>query len=104
VSIALENENNIVDNTSVSHFELYQNYPNPFNPHTNIEFYLDRISKVKLNVYDIKGRLVKDLISNEIVAGHHKITFDGSALASGVYFCEINVNDFKDIKKIIMLR
>ncbi len=67
-------------------FELQQNYPNPFNPSTNISFSLPQSSQVTLSVYDVNGRLVGELLNNEVFAsGQHEVSFDASALASGVY-------------------
>jgi hypothetical protein len=70
-------------------YELYQNYPNPFNPITTIEYQLPEASKVTMKVYDILGREVATLVDDEIKAGYHTATFDGSKHASGIYFVRI---------------
>ncbi|MBK6875713.1 MAG: T9SS type A sorting domain-containing protein [Ignavibacteria bacterium] len=68
-------------------FALHQNYPNPFNPATKISFDLPQDSKVNLIVYDLLGREVKRLVNNEFkVAGKYTYDFNGSSLASGIYF------------------
>ena len=72
---------------------LYQNYPNPFNPVTKLRFNLSTNSFVKLNVYDVLGRKVRNLIENQMNAGSHTIEFDGKDLSSGIYFYEIEVKD-----------
>jgi rhamnogalacturonan endolyase len=81
-SVELANgENNIP-----SRFQLYQNYPNPFNPQTTISFGLPDAARVSVSVHDVNGRLVSRLIDGNYPAGTHKVEFDGSDLASGVYF------------------
>ena len=74
-------------------FRLYQNYPNPFNPTTIIPFDVDRSGKVSLDVYDILGRKVKSLLSEEINAGHYKVNFDASGLASGQYIYRLSAGE-----------
>jgi hypothetical protein len=89
-------------------FELYQNYPNPFNPATKIAFDLPKDAKVKLVIYDILGREMKTLINNEFrTAGKYISEFNGSQLASGVYFARILVNDGKEfvaVKKMVLVK
>ena len=65
---------------------LHQNYPNPFNPTTTIEFSLPRASHVSLKVYDVLGQEILTLVNSEKSAGVHRVEFDGSNAASGVYF------------------
>ena len=67
-------------------FELGQNYPNPFNPTTSIAYYLPRAGRVTLEVFDAGGRRVATVVEEVGSAGRQTLTFDGSALASGVYF------------------
>jgi len=89
-------------------YNLSQNYPNPFNPVTKINYDLPKDSRVKLVIYDILGREIKTLLNNEIkTAGRYTVEFNGSNLASGVYFARILVNDGKDfmsVKKMVMLK
>ncbi len=70
-------------------FELDQNYPNPFNPTTAIRYRLSAFSRVTLKVYDVIGREVGTLVNRNEAAGSYSVTFDGSKLASGFYFCRI---------------
>jgi hypothetical protein len=95
-------------NSIPSTYELYQNYPNPFNPVTKIAFDLPRDAKVKLVIYDILGREVRTLINNEFrTAGKYISEFNGSQLASGVYFARILVNEGKDfigVKKMVLVK
>jgi rhamnogalacturonan endolyase len=83
----------IVDNRKSipTEFQLYQNYPNPFNPQTTISFALPKAAAVSITLYDVKGRLVRELVNERYQAGIHKITLDGTNLASGVYFVHSRV-------------
>ncbi|MDZ7267056.1 MAG: family 10 glycosylhydrolase [candidate division KSB1 bacterium] len=70
-------------------FSLAQNYPNPFNPVTIIVFNLPENGTARLAVYNTLGQEIAVLVDEHLVAGRHEVTFDGSALASGVYFCRL---------------
>jgi hypothetical protein len=85
-------------------FKLYQNYPNPFNPITNIEFRIPDSEFVILNIYDVKGQVVKRLIGQELSAGVHRYQFDGSRLASGIYYYSLVSGDYRQVRKMILLR
>jgi len=85
--------------------ELYQNYPNPFNPSTIIEFRLPGNSEyTELKIYDILGKEIATLVSDNLPAGSYKYTWDGSGLASGVYFYRIKSGSFIETRKMILLR
>jgi hypothetical protein len=85
-------------------YALDQNYPNPFNPTTTIEFALPQQGKVSLVVYDILGRAVAQLVNKDLSAGYHKVNFNASQLASGVYFYRIEAGDFVSVKKLMLLK
>ncbi|KXK55917.1 MAG: peptidase S8/S53 subtilisin kexin sedolisin [Chlorobi bacterium OLB5] len=85
-------------------FKLSQNYPNPFNPITKINYSLPRAVKVNIQVYDILGRLVKTLVNENKDAGNYEVQFDGTGLASGVYFYRIEAGEFKDSKKMVLVK
>ena len=72
-------------------YSLSQNYPNPFNPSTTINYELPVSSDVRLSVYDLLGREVSVLVDERRDAGVHEVTYDGSHLASGVYFYRLQV-------------
>ena len=72
-------------------YALNQNYPNPFNPTTVISYQLPAAGMVRLVVYDILGREVSVLVDESKEAGVHKLKFDASGLASGVYLCRMQV-------------
>ncbi|MTI87763.1 MAG: T9SS type A sorting domain-containing protein [Balneolaceae bacterium] len=83
---------------------LYQNYPNPFNPTTNIEFELDNISHVLLEVYDITGRKVRTLKNESMPFGHHKVPFSARNLASGIYLYRLQTGDRVRVKKMTLIK
>ncbi len=71
------------------HYNMEQNYPNPFNPSTTIKFYLPKSGFVELNVYNMLGKEVANLVSAKLQKGYHRYTFDGRQLASGVYYYQL---------------
>lgn len=85
-------------------YSLKQNYPNPFNPSTQIAFDLPSASNVELSIYNVLGQEVKTLINQQMEAGSHIITFDGSNLSSGIYFYRLSAENFTATKKMMMLK
>ena len=95
----------ISTNITPSKFILNQNYPNPFNPTTLISYSLPSSGNVSLKVYDVLGKEVKTLVNGFQQAGLHSISFNASALPSGVYFYRMEAaNRFTSVKKMILLR
>jgi photosystem II stability/assembly factor-like uncharacterized protein len=89
---------------AVNSFRLEQNYPNPFNPATKIRFELPVSAIVNLTVYDMNGRAVTVLADGLLRAGSHDILFDGSSLASGVYFYILKTSSFKETKRMVLVK
>ncbi|MCX6640628.1 MAG: SBBP repeat-containing protein [bacterium] len=85
-------------------YRLEQNYPNPFNPTTTISYQLPSRSQVKLEVFDVSGRLVTTLINGWREAGSHEVTFDGSGLAAGVYVYRLQVGEYTGVQKMVLLK
>jgi hypothetical protein len=91
-------------------FALYQNYPNPFNPSTRIRFDVPPFTKggeegfVTLTVYDILGKVVSVLISENLLPGKYDIEFDGGGLSSGIYFYKLETDGFVDVKKMLIVK
>lgn len=90
-------------------FALYPNFPNPFNPTTTIKFYLTENALVELKIYTIQGRLIKTLVKGEMAGGNHQVQWDGKdntgrPVASGVYIYRLQVNDFVQSRKMVLLR
>ena len=85
-------------------FKLNQNYPNPFNPVTSITFQIPVKGKITLKVFNIVGKEVAILMDDEVEPGSYVRNFNGNDLASGVYFCKLQANEFVDIKKMLLLK
>jgi hypothetical protein len=85
-------------------YELLQNYPNPFNPVTNIKFSVPKSGFATLKIYDITGKLVATYLDDFISAGTYNAEVDGSDLASGVYLYTLNVNDYTETKKMLLVK
>lgn len=85
--------------------ELYQNYPNPFNPSTTISYSIPGNSRVTLNVYNMNGQLVKNLVNKMQQAGYHSVEFNPEELSSGVYFYRLAIDGkAAGIKKMLLVR
>ncbi len=95
---------NIVEVALPKTFSLSQNYPNPFNPTTKIDFEVPHNSIVRIIIYDILGREIKTLVNKELSPGYYSLLFDGSGLASGVYFYRMNAGDFVKVKKMVVIK
>ena len=91
-------------------FTLFQNYPNPFNPTTTIEFALDGgVQHVKLDIFNVLGQVVRNLVDEDLPAGLHSVEWDatsgsGGKVATGVYFYRLQSDDGSDTKKMLLLK
>ena len=90
-------------------FALAQNYPNPFNPSTEMSYDLPTPGNVRLDIFNILGQNVKTLVNEYQDAGTYKVTWNGddntgSSVASGVYFYRVSAGEFKDIKKMVLMK
>jgi len=85
-------------------FSLLQNYPNPFNPITNIKFNIPKMGNVKLNVYDINGKVVSELVNNNLNAGSYSILLNAVNLSSGVYFYKLESESYIETKKLVVIK
>ena len=98
-SISLNNQN-LPDK-----YKLFQNYPNPFNQFTIINYQCTIKSNILLKVYDISGNEIKTIVNEKKNQGTYEIRFDGSNLASGVYFYSLSVNGIlMETRKMIYLK
>lgn len=84
--------------------KLAQNYPNPFNPLTTITYELPRFSQVSFDIFNILGQKVASLVNKKEKAGMHKVTFDGSAYASGIYFYRLKTDEKTLTKKMVLMK
>jgi hypothetical protein len=85
-------------------FMLEQNYPNPFNPTTSIRYQVPTRSTLTLKVYDELGKEVATLFEGTLQPGNYETTFNGSKLASGVYFCKLQSEYFSSTKKMLLIK
>jgi hypothetical protein len=83
---------------------ISQNYPNPFNPATQIEFSLSQDKDVRIDVYDRIGRRISTLVNDRMERGFHTVTFDGTGLASGLYFYRLVTDQTVDTKKMLLIK
>jgi hypothetical protein len=87
-----------------SQFRLNQNFPNPFNPSTNIQFTIKDFGFVSLKIYDLLGREMAILVNEEKQAGSYEVTFDASALSSGIYLYRLKSGGFEQTKKFVLMK
>ena len=83
---------------------LATNYPNPFNPQTTIEYELPKASMVKLTVHDALGKNIQTLVSEKQNSGVYQVVFDGSHLASGVYYYRLQATDQVTTHKMLLIK
>ena len=88
---------------------LHQNYPNPFNPATAISFTLPEKTHVSLSVYNVNGKLVKNLVDESMDGGFKEVTWDGknaigTTVSSGVYFYRLRAGKKVLTRKMILLK
>ncbi len=90
-------------------YRLLQNFPNPFNPETTIGFTLPEASRVRLDIYNISGRLVRTLVAEEMPAGYHAVTWNarddaGVRMASGVYIYRLSAGAMILQRKLVLMK
>ena len=102
----LSNETSFI---SPQKFLLHQNYPNPFNPTTLIKYDLPGHTLVVMDIYDARGRKIKNLVYSEQTSGYHSIVWDatnqaGELVPAGVYIYRINAGNNVQTKKMILVK
>ena len=109
VNFVLQETSNADDHLPVVATALNGNYPNPFNPETTISYSVKEAGRVKLEVYNIKGQLVRTLVDEEQTTGHYKLVFDakddrGRSIASGVYMLRMAAPGYRKTSKMILMQ
>ena len=79
-------------------------YPNPFNATTTLRFTVPRAGQTTLRLYDITGREVAVLVNQQQNAGEHTVSFDGSRLATGLYFARLEAAGQMQTRKLVLLK
>jgi hypothetical protein len=91
-------------NLTVEDYRLDQNFPNPFNPTTIIKYQISDVGFVTLKVYDVLGNEVALLVNEKKEVGSYEVEFNASNLSSGVYVYQLNVNDYINTKKMVLMK
>ncbi|MCU7493473.1 MAG: T9SS type A sorting domain-containing protein [Ignavibacteria bacterium] len=99
--VGVEKENGAVKPSSYS---LEQNYPNPFNPSTTLSYQLPENSFVSLKVFDLLGREVATLVNQEQASGKYRVEFNAGNIPSGIYIYMLNAGNYKETKKMMLLK
>ncbi|MBS1494458.1 MAG: T9SS type A sorting domain-containing protein [Bacteroidetes bacterium] len=92
------------ENSTPVKYSLEQNFPNPFNPVTKIAYSIEKAGFVKLTVFDITGREVQTLVNGNVNSGSYSIDFDASKLNSGMYFYKLEAGDYREVRKMILVK
>ncbi len=92
------------DAAAPQQWSLNQNFPNPFNPSTTIRFFIPTKGAVKLEVFDLLGRITATLLDGTEEAGEHEVRFDGSAFASGVYFYRLAAAGRVQTREMVLMK
>lgn len=79
-------------------------YPNPFSNSTTITFTLNKSSNVKLNVYNINGKLIQTLADKEFSSGEHRLEFSGDNISTGIYYCVLKSGEATQTRKIVLIK
>ena len=105
-TIALNSSATSVEKSTLSPegFRLEQNYPNPFNPTTNIGFRIANFGFVNLRVFDVLGKEVTTLVSEQKPAGNYVVQWNAVNMPSGIYFYKLQVGEYNDVKKLVLLK
>ena len=90
-------------------FALHQNYPNPFNPTTTIKYDLPEAANVRIMIYDLMGRKIRSLVNERQDVGFRSVQWNaaddlGLQVSAGMYIFTIQAGDFRQVKKMILLK
>ena len=85
-------------------FTVYQNYPNPFNPTTNIKYRLPQSAPVSIEIFNLLGQKIETLVNTKMPAGLHEVEFNANDLPSGIYLYRVAAGEFREVKKMMLVR
>ncbi|MDQ3019671.1 MAG: T9SS type A sorting domain-containing protein [Bacteroidota bacterium] len=95
---------NLSENNITYGFHLYQNYPNPFNPTTKIKFDISKSSFVKLIIFDVLGKEIKNILNEQLNTRQYEVSFDASEYPSGIYFYKLETENFSQTKRMLIIK
>ena len=100
---------NDTDDVVVYNTELYRNYPNPFNPETTIQYSVKETDHISIEIYNIKGQKVKTLVNSVHEQGKYSLVWNGTDShsknsSSGIYFCVMKGNEYRSVRKMVLLK
>ena len=107
---SIESLNNVLTNTGIINntipvtYSLSQNYPNPINPTTNVKFSISNVQFVTLKVFDMLGKEIAILVNEKLDAGEHNIKWNASEYPSGVYSYQLTAGNFRETKRMILIK
>lgn len=105
LDIAVEDQINVESEQLIpTHFKLSNPYPNPFNPITRIQFELLTPDFIRIDLFDLKGKIVKNISQFPYSSGQYEIIVDGNELSSGIYFVRINGQHYSRSFKIVLMK
>ena len=93
-----------IKNPVPNQFELYNNYPNPFNPETTINYSILMPCFVSIKIFNALGNEIKTLLNEEKQAGSYNIEWNADGFPSGIYFYSLTAGNFRETKKMILLK
>lgn len=94
----------VMQRVNIETNKLHENSPNPFNPSTKIKFSIAKDGIVKLSVFDITGRKIREIKNGFLIQGEYEVIFDGNGLSSGFYFYKLEADGFVQTKRMILLK
>ena len=83
---------------------LSQNFPNPFNPSTTIKYSIPQLSSVQIKIFDVLGNEIETLVNEEKPVGTYELNWNAANLPSGVYFYQLQAENFVQTRKMILLK
>jgi flagellar hook assembly protein FlgD len=101
VIIALSQTNN---DEVITYANKMSVYPNPFNPVTTIEYQLATAGQVRIEIYNIKGQKVTELLNKEQDAGNYTFNWDAAGMNSGIYFIRLSCGEYRKTSKVLLLK
>ena len=95
--------------TFPSELSLHQNFPNPFNPSTTIRYEISNSSHIKLTIYNLNGKIIRNLLNQNEIAGSRSILWNGEdnfgiKVSSGTYIYSIETGDYSEVRKMVLLK